>query len=72
MNLRQLWSIMRGQRTNFRWMDASWTYAGAKLDCVHNPRIACPGGDSDECCLNEEDRPKDRPKSGNPLCLPPF
>ncbi|WP_441235615.1 hypothetical protein [Bradyrhizobium sp. 930_D9_N1_4] len=26
MNLKQLWSIIRGRRTNFSWMNASWTY----------------------------------------------
>lgn len=26
MTLRQLWSIIRGRRTNFKWMNASWTY----------------------------------------------
>lgn len=26
MNLKQLWSIIRGRQTNFRWMQASWTY----------------------------------------------
>lgn len=26
MNLKQLWSICRGQQTNFSWMNASWTY----------------------------------------------
>lgn len=26
MNLKQLWSIFRGRRTNFSWMNASWTY----------------------------------------------
>ena len=24
MNLKQLWSIIRGRRTNFSWMNASW------------------------------------------------
>lgn len=26
MTLKQLWSIIRGRRTNFRFLNASWTY----------------------------------------------
>ncbi len=26
MNLKQLWSIIRGRQTNFRCLNASWTY----------------------------------------------
>lgn len=26
MTLKQLWSILRGRRTDFRWANASWTY----------------------------------------------
>ena len=26
MTIRQLWSILRGLRTDFSWMNASWTY----------------------------------------------
>ena len=26
MNIKQIWSILRGRRTNFSWMNASWTY----------------------------------------------
>jgi len=26
VNFKQLWSIMRGRQTNFRWANASWTY----------------------------------------------
>lgn len=26
MTLGQLWSIIRGRQTNFRWLNASWTY----------------------------------------------
>lgn len=26
MTIRQLWSIIRGRRTNFRFLNMSWTY----------------------------------------------
>lgn len=26
MNLKQLWSIIRGRQTNFRFLNISWTY----------------------------------------------
>jgi hypothetical protein len=26
MTIKQLWSIIRGRRTNFRFLNASWTY----------------------------------------------
>lgn len=32
MNLRQLWSIFRGRRINFSWMNASWTYDPPRRD----------------------------------------
>ncbi|HJU06470.1 MAG TPA: hypothetical protein VJ692_15085 [Nitrospiraceae bacterium] len=41
MNLKQLWSIIRGRQTNFRWMQASWTYY-ANGDPVAIPRTAQP------------------------------
>ena len=28
--------------------------ARAQMECVRNHRIDCPGGDSNECCLNDD------------------
>lgn len=43
MNLKQLWSIIRGRQTNFRWMNASWTYyPNGDPVALPNPRTAPP------------------------------
>lgn len=29
-------------------------FSSATLECVRNLRIRCPGGDNNECCLNQD------------------
>jgi hypothetical protein len=41
MNLKQLWSIIRGRRTNFSWMNASWGDYGGLVRFVSDYLQAC-------------------------------
>ena len=46
MTIKQLWSMFRGRRTNFQFLNMSWTYAGRDTPVRggYQPKL---GGDSE-------------------------